>query len=162
GAPLLVVWPRRARLVAGGLFVAFQVTLILSGNLSFLNYLTIVPALACFDDASLGARAGAPPPARSHRAAASALACAVARLSITPVENLLSRHQAMNRSFDPLHLVNTYGAFGVVGRERDEVIIEGTSDAHVGPDTDWREYQLPCKPGDVARRPCVVSPYHYR
>ena len=31
-----------------------------------------------------------------------------------------------------------------------------------GADTVWREYQFPCKPGDVARRPCVVSPYHYR
>lgn len=31
-----------------------QVVLILSGNLSFLNWLTIVPSLACFDDASLG------------------------------------------------------------------------------------------------------------
>lgn len=28
--------------------------LIISGNLSFLNWLTIVPSLACFDDASLG------------------------------------------------------------------------------------------------------------
>src|SRR4051794_22767405 len=27
--------------------------LILSGNLSFLNYLTIIPALACFDDTAL-------------------------------------------------------------------------------------------------------------
>lgn len=31
-----------------------QVVLIISGNLSFLNWLTIVPSLACFDDASLG------------------------------------------------------------------------------------------------------------
>jgi len=78
------------------------------------------------------------------------------------VQNLLSPHQAMNRSYDPLHLVNTYGAFGAVGKQRDEVIISGTSDAVPGPDTEWREYQFPCKPGDVARRPCVISPYHYR
>lgn len=31
-----------------------QVVLIISGNLSFLNWLTIVPSLACFDDVSLG------------------------------------------------------------------------------------------------------------
>ncbi len=30
--------------------VSFQVILILSGNLSFLNWVTIIPALACFDD----------------------------------------------------------------------------------------------------------------
>lgn len=31
-----------------------QVVLIVSGNLSFLNWLTIVPSVACFDDATLG------------------------------------------------------------------------------------------------------------
>lgn len=31
-----------------------QVVLIISGNLSFLNWLTVVPSLACFDDAALG------------------------------------------------------------------------------------------------------------
>lgn len=36
-----------------------QVVLIVSGNLSFLNWLTIVPSLACFDDASLGFLFGA-------------------------------------------------------------------------------------------------------
>jgi Lipase maturation factor len=83
-------------------------------------------------------------------------------LSVNPVRNLLSPHQAMNRSYDPLHLVNTYGAFGAVGRERFEVILAGTSDSQLGPDTEWREYEFPCKPGDVTRRPCVISPYHER
>jgi hypothetical protein len=34
--------------------VTFQIFLIISGNLSFLNYLTIIPFLACFDDTFLG------------------------------------------------------------------------------------------------------------
>ncbi len=59
----------------------------------------------------------------------------VAVLSLDPVANLLSPRQAMNRSFDRLHLVNTYGAFGSVGRKRDEVILEGTDDPHPGVDT---------------------------
>lgn len=37
-----------------GLHCYPQVILIISGNLSFLNWLTIVPSLACFDDAALG------------------------------------------------------------------------------------------------------------
>src|SRR2546426_1012299 len=48
--PFFVFGPRRARLVAGGLVVLFQALLILSGNLSFLNWLTIAVAMACFDD----------------------------------------------------------------------------------------------------------------
>jgi hypothetical protein len=127
-----------------------------------------VPAIACFDDDFL--RRLAPrallltnrPPSRPHRAAAIALAALVAVLSIEPVLNLFSPRQAMNRSFDRLHLVNTYGAFGSVGKERYEVVLEGTSDPHPGPDTVWRAYEFPCKPGDPARRPCVISPYHYR
>ena len=42
--------PRRLRLIAGWLMAGFQGILILSGNLAFLNWLTLVPVLACFDD----------------------------------------------------------------------------------------------------------------
>jgi hypothetical protein len=173
-APFLVLCGRRPRLVAGGCFVAFQIILIASGNLSFLNWLTIVPALACFDDRSLAwlfprsvrqrvlSAAGETPASTLQQGTAWAFAALVALLSINPVLNLLSPHQAMNRSFDPLDLVNTYGAFGAVGKQRDEIVIEGTQDGAIGPDTQWQAYELPCKPGDVARRPCVISPYHYR
>ena len=143
-APFLVLGPRRLRIVAGLCFVAFQLMLIVSGNLSFLNWLTIVPAVACFDDRVLApllsassARGTAAPPRQRRRgcsgARRAALALLVGVLSINPVRNLLSPHQAMNRSYDPLHLVNTYGAFGSVGRERYEVILEGTSDARARP-----------------------------
>src|SRR5262249_3572575 len=51
---LIVPWfgfgPRVVRHIVGVLLVSFQMILIVSGNLSFLNWLTIVPALACFDD----------------------------------------------------------------------------------------------------------------
>lgn len=40
------------------------------------------------------------------------LGCLIAYLSIPVIQNLLSPRQAMNTSFDPLRLVNTYGAFG--------------------------------------------------
>ncbi len=173
-APWFVFWPRLARHVAGTILLAFQVFLILSGNLSFLNWLTIVPILACFDDsllrrvlpARLVARAERAArearPSRAHEVAAAALVAVVAVLSIAPVENLLSPEQAMNTSFNRLDLVNTYGAFGSVGRKRPEIVLEGTSDETIGPDTVWRPYEFKCKPGDPARRPCVVSPWHWR
>lgn len=49
-APWFIFTPRIARLIAGSVIVILQIILILSGNLSILNWLTIVPALACFDD----------------------------------------------------------------------------------------------------------------
>jgi hypothetical protein len=49
-APCFVFWPRAGRHIAGIIIILLQAVLIVSGNLSFLNWLTIVPALACFDD----------------------------------------------------------------------------------------------------------------
>jgi hypothetical protein len=173
-APWFAFGPRRARHLAGFLLGSFQVILILSGNLSFLNWLTIVPAVACFDDSLLGhilprrlvrrakqARENAQV-SRSQKALVPALVLLVAALSIFPVVNMLSSHQAMNTSFNRLYLVNTYGAFGSVGRERDEIVFEGTGDAVVSEQTQWKEYEFKCKPGDPLRRPCIISPYHYR
>lgn len=157
--PLFAFGPRRARHVAGSFMVAFQIVLVLSGNLSFLNWLTIIPAIACFDDTFFRFAKGAsvPSPSKALRRAATVYAFVVGILSIGPVFNLLSSRQAMNAGFDPLYLVNTYGAFGSVSKVRDELVIEGSEDGR-----EWKEYELPCKPGDPLRRPCLVTPYHYR
>jgi hypothetical protein len=174
-APFGVFGPRRVRIVAGALIVAFQIILIASGNLSFLNWLTLVIALATFDDgvfarfASRRAREHAEQlsqstraPSRARTVAVWAFVVIVAFLSLDPVVNLLSSRQRMNASFDPFDLVNTYGAFGSVGRERFEVVLEGTDAPAPGPGAVWKEYEFPCKPGDPKRRPCLVTPYHYR
>ena len=173
-APFFVFGPRRVRIVAGLLMVALQLVLIASGNLSFLNWLTLVPILACFDDrlwarllpAALVARAqrarAAAVPSRAQGLAAAALTVAVALLSIDPVVNMVSSRQVMNTSFTRLPIVNTYGAFGSVGRERAQLVFEGTEDAAVTPSTRWQPYEFKCQPGDPARRPCWMSPYHYR
>lgn len=175
-APFFVFGPRPARHIAGVLLVAFQVFLIASGNLSFLNWLTIAICIACFDDRllarllprrlrDLAARAQEAAPKTvplARRIPIYALVAVVAILSLAPVENLLSSHQRMNSSYDPLRLVNTYGMFGGVGRRRPEVVIEGTRSETPDDSAEWVEYQLPCKPGDVRRRPCVITPYHYR
>jgi len=176
-APFGVFGPRPARLVAGSLIIAFQTILILSGNLSFLNWLTLMIAFACFDDQAVLRLL--PPkcrqtrqrrlstlsetePSRARRIASIALALLVGVLSLNPITNLLSPRQAMNASFDPFNLVNTYGAFGSVSRERYEVIVEGTSAATLDEHSAWKAYELPCKPGRVDRAPCFITPYHYR
>src|SRR5207247_587903 len=173
-APWFAFWPRAARHVAGGVLLAFQVSLILSGNLSFLNWLTIVPILACFDDSllrhmlpgSLVARAeraaAEARPSRAQPVAVSALVVLIAVLSVDPVRNLLSERQLMNTAFNRLAPVNTYGAFGTDGRLRPEIVFEGTSDETITAETRWREYEFKCKPGDVMRRPCVIAPYQER
>jgi hypothetical protein len=173
-APWFAFGPRLARLAAGAVMVVFQISLILSGNLSFLNYLTIVPALACFDDRFLAwflpgrlgeraARAAAEAsPSRLPQRVAFAVVAIVALLSVDPVMNLVSPRQIMNTSFSALDLVNTYGAFGAVGKERHEIVFEGTRDEVVTEATRWKAYEFVCKPGDPSRRPCVISPYQPR
>jgi hypothetical protein len=79
-----------------------------------------------------------------------------------PARNLLSRRQLMNASFDPWHLVNTYGAFGSITRVRHEIVVEGTRDADVGDATQWEAYEFKAKPGDPQRRPPQIAPYHLR
>ena len=220
-APFFVFGPRRLRIIAGVLMASFQLVLIFSGNLAFLNWLTLVPIIACFDDDALlrmlprrarewvKARM-APDEPRSGRQLAIVLPIALAVIaifsprsalivlallaltllhprvrswlgpkldghqilvaifaalvivkSVPVVGNLMAKKQAMNRSYDALALVNTYGAFGSVGNERFEIIFEGTMDADPKAAT-WHEYELPCKPGDVTRRPCILGPYHRR
>jgi len=172
-APLFVFGPRRLRHVAGLVLVVFQLLLIASGNLSFLNWLTLAVCLSCFDDGALAhvlparltARVAALPEVplgTARRAVVWSLAALVAFLSLNPVANMLSVGQVMNTSYDPFDLVNTYGAFGTVGRERNEVILQGTADAVPEASAHWVDYEFPCKPGDVMRRPCVVSPYQPR
>jgi hypothetical protein len=78
------------------------------------------------------------------------------------VMNLFSSRQMMNASFEPLHLVNTYGAFGSITRERYEIVLEGTAEASLTDTTKWLEYEIKGKPGDPARRPPQVAPYHLR
>ncbi|XP_039935271.1 lipase maturation factor 1 [Hirundo rustica] len=180
--PFFLLLGRRMTILHGLLQILFQVLLIISGNLSFLNWLTMVPSIACFDDASLALLFGSRlreraarlqlPGARGerlslgsciHRVLNISLGLLITYLSIPVVLNLLSSRQVMNTSFSPLRIVNTYGAFGSITKERTEVILQGTSSLDPqDPTAVWEEFEFKCKPGDLRRRPCLISPYHYR
>ena len=166
GVPFFYFAPQPVAAVAGLVTFAFQLILIASGNLSWLNWLTIVIALATFDDRWLAwlpvRRPVLRSPTTARRVTLCALAILVGLLSVSPTLNLLSPRQVMNTSFDPLHLVNTYGAFGSITRERREIVIEGTDDALITGATRWRAYQFKGKPGDPWGRPVQIAPYHLR
>jgi Lipase maturation factor len=175
-SPVFCFWPRWGRYIAGAIIISFQFTLIVSGNLSFFNWLTILPALACFDDrfwrklmptfltswaveARLSAKPSAPMEGLSW-----VIVVLVGFLSIEPVLNLVAPGeggQRMNASFefDTLHLVNTYGAFGSVGRDRPVIIFEGTDSADPETATDWKEYPYVGSPWDPKLSPPFIAPY---
>jgi len=159
--PFALFAPQPAADVAAAIVVITQGWLLLSGNFAWLNLLTITLAFAAMDDRLL--RWNAPPTAESplwHQVLVLALTIGMVVLSYWPVRNMIGPGQVMNRSFNNLHLCNTYGAFGSITRTRYEVVLEGTADP--SGETGWQEYEFPGKPGDPRRRPPQVAPYHLR
>ncbi|MEU0667526.1 lipase maturation factor family protein [Streptomyces lavendulocolor] len=160
--PVLLFTPQPVASAAAALIVLTQLWLVLSGNFAWLNWITIVLALSAVDGSLVADAPAMPSPPLWYGIMIIAVTALVVFLSRRPARNLLSRRQAMNRSFDPLHLVNTYGAFGSVGRVRHEIVIEGTDEPTVHPGTVWREYEFKGKPGGVRRLPRQFAPYHLR
>jgi hypothetical protein len=164
--PFAYFAPQPIAATAGVITILFQGVLIVSGNLSWLNWLTLVLCIPLLHDRWLSWLPVHPPAdlaaAPAYQMTLYVVAAGVALLSIGPVLNMLSSRQMMNASFDPLHLVNTYGAFGSITRERYEIVLQGTDETAVTERTAWREYEFKGKPGDPSRRPPQVAPYHLR
>jgi hypothetical protein len=163
-AQLVLPWalflPQPIASVAAILMILTQLYLVVSGNYAWLNWLTIVACVAGIADPVAASAVTFGPTPAWFTAVVIAVAAVVVVLSWWPVRNMASPGQAMNASFNPFHIVNTYGAFGTVGRTRYEVIVEGTADD--GIDDGWREYEFKGKPGDPGRMPRQVAPYHHR
>jgi hypothetical protein len=167
-APFGLFAPQPVAGVAGAVVIVTQLWLVASGNFSWLNLITIVLAFSAFDNSFLGRLVPISGVHALHQSpgwyegVVVIVVVAVVVLSYWPVRNLFSGRQLMNHSFTPLHLVNTYGAFGSITRTRLEVVIEGTDDPQPGPGTQWKEYKFKGKPGDPHRRPPQIAPYHLR
>jgi hypothetical protein len=176
--PFGLFGPVRVRRIAGVLTIIFQLILISSGNLAWLNWLTLLMCIPVLDDEFINRFypkrgkikwAGSPVARRKPGFISktitvtilTAFTAGVGYLSYRPAINLISRNQAMNTSYDGWHFINSYGAFGSIGKVRGEVIISGTQDEVITDQTKWTEYEFKCAPGDVTRRPCLITPYHY-
>ena len=183
--PFCTFIPHRTAWIFNGCWqIIFQIILISTGNLSFLNWLTIAPSIWYFDDRFLSRcfststlkevllrqneskilkEKGQSETPVSRRILTGTVGLLLAYLSLPIIVNLASPGQVMNRSFDPLRIVNTYGAFGSVTKERTEVVLEATASlTPEDPGAVWREYEFKCKPGKTVTSPCLISPYHYR
>ncbi|MEU4880087.1 lipase maturation factor family protein [Streptomyces althioticus] len=158
--PFLLFAPQPVASAAAALMIVTQLWLVLSGNFAWLNWVTVVLALPVVAWPSDPPSVGDAP--LWYVVVVLTVSALLLALSHAPVRNMLSRRQVMNRSFDPLHLVNTYGAFGTVSRVRHEVVLEGTADEVPREDSDWREYEFKGKPGDPRRWPRQFAPYHLR
>jgi hypothetical protein len=175
-SPFSLVAPRRIRHVGVLSLVGLQLLIALTGNYAYFNLLAIGLCLPCFDDdwwRALRWRVGEPvrdaPDTRPRGTPSKSAALrwfaafsvgvtffeATAAMSANAARSPLVRFVA--EAVGPLRSFNDYGLFAVMTPERPELIIEGSDDSH-----DWREYGLPCKPGDLSLRPVWVAPYQPR
>jgi len=157
--PFALFAPQPVASVAAAIVIVTQLWLVLSGNFAWLNWLTIVLAFSAVAAPNPQAQ---PDPPLWFAAAVIAFTATTVVLSFWPVRNMVSSHQRMNAAFNPVHLMNTYGAFGSIGRTRLEVVIEGTDESEITERTVWKEYGFKGKPGDPRRLPRQWAPYHLR
>jgi hypothetical protein len=171
--PFLLFAPQPVASTAAGIVIFTQLGLVASGTFAWLNWIAIVLAFAAVSDPVAHAVLPvvpldwhAEPGGRETPlwwlAITLAATLLLVVLSYWPVRNLFSRRQLMNASFNRWQLVNTYGAFGTVTKQRVEIVVEGTLDEDPDGSADWREYGFKGKPGNVKRLPRQWAPYHLR
>ncbi len=149
--PFLFFFPRRVRHWAAWTTIALQLLILLTGNYTFFNWLTILLAMWLFIEPERGGGFGRWVPA----------------LLVTPVSILLTLQlfsiplppggAAVLHFTEPFRIVNSYGLFANMTTTRPEIIVEGSRDG-----VTWRAYEFRYKPGDVFRAPSVVAPYQPR
>jgi predicted DCC family thiol-disulfide oxidoreductase YuxK len=179
--PFFIWAPRRPRLIAAGLMIFLQLVIALTGNYCFFNLLTIALCLLLIDDASIcrgsgslpvGTLTASPTATRNalslaHRLATSA---AIIMIIVTLPINALLIFTAFKPDADwprPLvairgrlqsfRIMSGYGLFRVMTKNRDEIVIEGSTDG-----IDWLPYEFKWKPGDVMRAPDWCAPHQPR
>src|SRR5438093_1541297 len=179
-APFFIWAPRRPRLVAAGLMIFLQMVIALTGNYCFFNLLTIALCLLLIDDSVVAALWAAPHhraknvdvPFRTTKRLQDQLRsyAAIAVIVLTLPINAWLIFTAFNPDADwprplvaiyarlqPFRIVNGYGLFRVMTKDRDEIVIEGSADG-----IDWLPYEFKWKPGDVMRAPGWCAPHQPR
>lgn len=173
--PFLFFAPRRLRIFAAGAMAFLQILILLTGNYTFFNWLTLALCVLLLDDffltklmpARFGSRI-------THRASRNptivrriaTISIAVIVIPITALQllgtfrvkpPLFAPVVAVHQWIAPFRSINSYGLFAVMTTSRPEIIVEGSHDG-----VTWLSYEFKHKPGDVNRRPGFVAPHQPR
>src|SRR5213080_1088691 len=174
--PFFIWAPRHLRLIAAGLLIFLQLAIAITGNYCFFNLLTIALCLLLIDDSVVrrDRRArrrfgyGAP----GARALPQQLCqyAAIAVIVVTLPINawlIFSAFKPLSRPprvlanvyerLEAFRIVNGYGLFRVMTKDRGEIVLEGSTDG-----IDWLPYEFKWKPGDVKRAPGWCAPHQPR
>ena len=155
--PFLFFAPRRFRVAGAWLTIGLQVIILLTGNYTFFNWLTIALCMWLFIEPDPEVRTG-----NAHQIVSAALVVGIGLLSSLLFLQLFSVRtpriaDTILRIADPLRIVNSYGLFAMMTTSRPEIIVEGSADGST-----WLPYEFKYKPGDLYRRPPIVAPYQPR
>jgi predicted DCC family thiol-disulfide oxidoreductase YuxK len=169
-APFLLFTPRRLRFAGALANVALQCLIALTGNYGFFNLLTIVLCITWLDDGVWPWRGRREPETTAERAPQrrgwprwilAPVAIGLFAISLLPLLGSFQRRtqwlgplELAYRVVAPFRIVNGYGLFAMMTTERLEIVIEGSADGE-----HWLPYEFRYKPGDVARRPDLITPY---
>jgi len=176
--PFFIWAPRRLRLIAAGLLIFLQVAIAITGNYCFFNLLTIALCLLLIDDSVIGI-ARAREPVRDQSVGTDGSRALPQRLCvytgiIVIIVTLPINAWLIFSAFKPLtrppraladlyerleafRVVNGYGLFRVMTKDRCEIILEGSADG-----IDWLPYEFKWKPGDIKRAPAWCAPHQPR
>ena len=179
GAPFLIFAPRRLRFCGGAAIAFLQILILLTGNYTFFNCLTLALCLLLLDDFALMKltplkfRPVFAPVTRhvslaTHwhwpRAVTIPLAVVILAISLFQMSLMFGARPVWflpaavaDLWLSPFRTVNSYGLFAVMTTERREIVVEGSDDG-----VTWREYEFKYKPGDVTRWPAFVAPHQPR
>jgi len=175
--PFFFFAPRALRHNAVLLTIALMIAISLTGNYTFFNLLTIALCLLCLDDAwwlallpsrfaascdsTRNLSTGLPPWRTWFLAGVAVFVVWFTALDAAPsfVRDFRpsTSFVAISDLVAPFRSLNNYGLFAVMTHPRPEIIVEGSDDGR-----EWRAYEFPDKPGDLALRPTWVAPHQPR
>lgn len=180
--PFFIFAPRRLRFAAGIVLAFLQILILLTGNYTFFNLLSLLLILTCWDDQALEWIFGlfkrglskAPQSQSNHLRPVMAesffkrivlipsVALLVLWMSIAPLAGSLRIAtpgwvSALNSQLGQFRIVNGYGLFAMMTTERREILIEGSRDG-----VNWFVYEFKYKPGALNRRPSQIAPFQPR
>jgi lipase maturation factor 1 len=167
-APFLIWFPRRLRLLGCGFLVLLQIVIGLTGNYAFFNLLTLALCLLLIDDAVWPRRSRLTNATPTGRAWPVWVPVLVIILTM-PLNGFLIYNgfkpeaqwppaiESLYNVVAPFRIVNSYGLFRVMTKERPEIVIEGSDNG-----IEWKPYRFKWKPGALDRVPGFVEPHQPR
>jgi hypothetical protein len=165
--PFFIWAPRRLRLLACGLLIFLQIVISVTGNYNFFNLLTIALCLLLIDDSALKRGSATVTDRRYRIGDRLSISSTVVVLVLTLPFDAWHIYSSFQRYPGPppvfvqhletFRIVNGYGLFRVMTKDRKEIVIEGSMDG-----LEWKPYEFKWKPGDLMRPPGWCQPHQPR